>query len=96
MASAASACGLSYGYFSTLFSTYMKTSFSSYLRTVWVNASQPLLLSTYKSITEIALDIGFSSASHYIQAFRQQMVLSPGQFRRAFSSTAPHPAAPGP
>jgi len=87
LASTASACGLSYGYFSSLFSSHMKTSFSSYLRTVRVNASQPLLLSTNKSITEIALEVGFSSASHYIHAFHSQMGLSPGQFRRLFSSS---------
>ena len=85
LASTAAACGLSYGYFSNLFSTCMRTSFSSYLRTVRLNASLPLLLSTDMSITKIALDVGFSSASYYIHAFRAQMGVSPLQFRRSLT-----------
>ncbi|MBO5339455.1 MAG: helix-turn-helix transcriptional regulator [Oscillospiraceae bacterium] len=85
----ARACGLSYGYFSRLFSTYMKTSFNSYVNLVRVERSRQLLVSTDMSITEIALTVGFSSTSHYIQTFRRHQSISPNRYRKLFCSGAP-------
>ena len=39
---------------------------------------------TEKSITEVAMDSGFNSQSHFIRMFRQKESLSPLQFRKHF------------
>jgi AraC family transcriptional regulator len=40
------------------------------------------LLDTQKDLTTIALDLGFSSHSHFTAAFRQKIGFSPSQFRK--------------
>ena len=86
LADAAKECGLSYGYFSRLFNTYMKMSFSDYVNLVRVNHSMQLLASTDVSITEIALECGFSTTSYYIQIFKKHKSISPNRFRKLFRS----------
>lgn len=82
---AAEYCCLSYSYFSRLFSRCMKMSFSHYVNLKRVNQSMKELVLTDRSITEIAMAVGFSSASYYIQTFRTLKNISPNQFRKAFS-----------
>ena len=77
-------CGLSYGYFSRMFNTYMKTSFNDYVNQVRVNESMKLLATTDMSITEIALAMGFSTTSYYIQVFKKLKSISPNKFRKQF------------
>jgi AraC family transcriptional regulator len=45
-----------------------------------------LLLDTDQDVTTIALDLGFSSHSHFTAAFRQTIGLTPNSFRQAASS----------
>lgn len=82
---AAEYCCLSYSYFSRLFSRCMRMSFSHYVNLKRINHSMKELVLTEKSITEIAMSAGFSSASYYIQTFRRMKNLSPKQFRKAFA-----------
>lgn len=82
---AAEYCCLSYSYFSRLFKRCMSMPFSHYVNLERVNHSMKELALTDKSITEIAMAVGFSSASYYIQTFRKFKNLSPNQFRKAFS-----------
>ena len=81
---AAALCGLSYGYLSRLFGKWMNMSFSAYVNHVRVNRSLRLLVSTDMSITQIASELGFSSTSHFILAFRKDHGLSPDKYRRTF------------
>ena len=81
---AAEYCCLSYSYFSRLFKRCMHMPFSHYVNLERVNHSMKELALTDKSITEIAMAAGFSSASYYIQTFRKLKNLSPNQFRKAF------------
>jgi AraC-like DNA-binding protein len=41
-----------------------------------------LLRGSRQSITDIALDLGFSSSQHFSTAFRRQVGCSPGAYRR--------------
>lgn len=84
LSAAAKVCGLSYSYFSRVFNLYMKMSFSDYVNLVRVNQSLRLLSSTDMSITEIALSVGFSSTSYYIQTFKKHKNISPNKFRKMF------------
>ncbi len=81
----ASHCCLSYSYFSRLFKRCMQMPFARYLNLERVNASMQELLLTDKSITDIALGLGFASTSHYIQTFRQLKNISPNRFRKTFA-----------
>lgn len=82
-------CGVSYGYFSRTFNQYMKMSFSDYVNMQRVNHSMQLLASTDMSITEIALQVGFSTTSYYIQTFKKYKSISPNRFRKMYQSKEP-------
>ena len=47
-----------------------------------VNEAEKLLLSTDRSITNIAMSCGFSSTSHFISRFKSHKGMTPGQLRR--------------
>lgn len=79
---AASACGLSYNHFSTSFKKTVGRSFNDYITLIRLNEAEKLLLSSEKSITEIALSCGFSSTSHFISRFKAQKGITPGQLRK--------------
>ena len=82
--SASNALNLSYSYFSRLFNSYMDMSFSDYVNLTRINHSLNALTNSDRSITEIAMEVGFSSSSHYIQTFRKLKNISPYQFRKLF------------
>lgn len=79
---AAAYCGLSYNHFSASFKKTVGRSFSDYLTLIRINEAEKLLLSTEKSITDIALSCGFSSTSHFISRFKEQNGVTPGQLRK--------------
>jgi AraC-like DNA-binding protein len=79
---AAAFCGLSYNHFSASFKKTVGRSFSDYLTLIRINEAEKLLLSTEKSITDIALSCGFSSTSHFISRFKEKNGVTPGQLRK--------------
>ncbi|GGF98357.1 helix-turn-helix transcriptional regulator [Paenibacillus aceti] len=79
---AASLCNMSYSYFSRRFKAIMGKTFTNYLNYIRITEAEKLLLTTDKSMTEIALEVGFSSSSYFIQQFRQYKDISPYQFRK--------------
>lgn len=83
---AARVCNLSYSYFSRIFKRIMKKSFTEYVNYVRITEAQRMLASTDKTITDIALDIGFSTTSYFIDKFKRQVNMTPMQFRRKYMS----------
>lgn len=81
---AAKKCNLSYSYFSRLFKRVMKKSFTEYVNYIRITEAERLLATTSTSITDIALDIGFSTTSYFIEKFKNQVHLTPKQFRQNF------------
>lgn len=79
---AAEKCNLSYSYFSRLFKRVMKKSFTEYVNDIRMNESKRMLVSTSKSVTEIALECGFSTTSYYIEQFKKDMGVTPHKFRK--------------
>ena len=75
-------CGLSPNYFSMLFKKQMNISFRDYLVNIKIAESEKLLLTTSKSITDIATEVGFSTTSHYISLFHKKKGITPAQFRK--------------
>ncbi len=86
-ADVANACGLSYNHFSFCFKNTVGQSFNDYLTMVRINEAGKLLLLSDKSITEIAMQCGFSSSSHFISRFKQYKQITPGKFRSRSQST---------
>lgn len=78
---AARACNLSYSHFSRSFKQAFGIPFSEYLESMRLIEAERVLLTTDKSITEIAADLGFSSASHFIERFKKNYGFPPKNFR---------------
>ena len=81
---AAKVTNLSYSYFSRLFHSVMNTTFTEYLSTVRLAKSEQLLIDTDKSVTDIAIECGFSTTSYFILKFRKKNNISPLGFRKKF------------
>jgi AraC-like DNA-binding protein len=77
-------CNLSYSYFSRLFTKIMKRNFREYLNYVRITKSERLLTLTDLNITEIAMQVGFSTSSYFIQQFKQYKNISPKQYQLKF------------
>lgn len=78
----ASNTGYSTAYFSRLFHKQMGKSFTDYLTAIRVRNVAKRLISTDKSITEIALETGFQYPSNLTAVFREQTGLSPKDYRK--------------
>ncbi len=61
-------------------------SVGEYLRLRRIEKAKDLLVITRRSLTDIALDIGFSHHAHFTATFRRLVGISPSTFRRMFRS----------
>jgi AraC-like DNA-binding protein len=55
----------------------------SYLNRYRVNQAKQLLGEGEKSVTEIAMSVGFSDSSYFGRVFRRQVGVSPDAYRRS-------------
>ena len=72
--------------FSRFFADAAGMSFPAYVRVKRLSRAAALLAQTQLSITQIAVETGFSSASYLILCFRRQYGVTPTQFRRLAES----------
>ncbi|SHO53346.1 AraC family transcriptional regulator [Anaerocolumna xylanovorans] len=77
-------CHMSYSYFSRMFKKVMKKSFKEYLTYVRILKAEKLLISTNSTITEIALETGFTTSSYFISQFKELKNISPKQYRKNY------------
>lgn len=77
----AQVCGVSTVAISRLFNATLKCSFTDYVLSVRLREAERLLLTTDKSVTEIALQVGFSTAAYFIAKFRSAKGVTPYRFR---------------
>lgn len=87
---------MSYSYFSRFFKTVMKQNFSSYVNFVRVSKAEELLTTTDLSITEVALNVGFSTTSYFIEQFKLYKAMTPRHFRHIFNNLESLDVATGP
>lgn len=80
--STAAACGVSRTYLSRCFKRTMKMGFSAYVNEVRLREAERLLLTSTQSVTEIAQEVGFSTASYFIDRFRTLHGVTPHQYRQ--------------
>jgi AraC family transcriptional regulator len=78
----APAAGLSPSRFSQAFLRSVGESPRGYLRRRRVELAQNLMLSTRKSLAEIALECGLCDQSHLTKSFRRVVGMSPNAWRR--------------
>ncbi len=77
----ARAVGISENYFSSFFAKHLRRSFANYLTEFRINQSCILLETTELSVTDIALECGFSTPSYYIQSFRKLKKITPYRYK---------------
>jgi AraC family transcriptional regulator len=61
-----------------------------FLIDVRLRVARDLLASTDRTVTEIALDVGFQQASHFIRTFHRAVGLPPAAYRRQLRAAPPH------
>ena len=71
--------------FSRFFSNALGMTLPSYIRQRRLGRAATMLVSNEQSITEIALECGFSTASYLIACFKSQYGVTPSRFRRLYT-----------
>ncbi|MEG2251834.1 MAG: AraC family transcriptional regulator [Clostridia bacterium] len=77
-------CHMGDSTFSRFFARTLGQSFPIYLGKVRLAKGAAKLAESGLSITEIALECGFSSASYFSQCFREQYLMTPTQYRQMY------------
>ena len=81
----ADAVRLSKSHFSRAFSASVGEPPARYLRRYRVRRAREMMLSTCKSLSEIALACGFADQAHFTRVFSRMVGVSPAAWRRTFS-----------
>lgn len=74
---------LSEDYLTSCFREELGVTPIAYINRYRVNQAKRLLIESGKSITEIALDVGFSDSGYFSRVFRREVGLSPDAYRKA-------------
>ena len=77
-----SALGFNQSYFCRNFKKNFGMSFSSYLNSYRISKSRKFLEEGGKTITQIAYDVGFSSATAYSKYFKKQFGILPSEYKK--------------
>lgn len=77
----ATALGFSPYALSRAFSSVLHTNFNGYLNGIRLSYARERLENSDRPITEIALDSGFSSLRTFNRVFREQLSMSPREYR---------------
>lgn len=74
-------CGLSRSHFHALFKQETGQTFVDYLSTLRCNRAAELLVTTDRTVLEIATECGFNNLSHFYHVFRRKYGTSPARYR---------------
>ena len=77
---AAEICNMSYSYFSRQFKKIMGKTFIEYLNHIRIREAEKLLMGSDMNVTQIAMAVGFASASYFIKQFRRIKGVTPKRF----------------
>ena len=75
--------GFSVNYFSRVFHSFSGIAFSEYLNTVPLQQAKKLLLATNMNVTEIGLECGFNTLTHFLRQFKKKYQMTPLQMRKS-------------
>lgn len=76
---------MSYHHFSRTFKKVTGRNFLQFVIDKRIDVAKNLLLTTSQSVTDIAQKTGFSSASHFIAAFKQRVGMTPNKYKKSIS-----------
>lgn len=79
-------------YLSRYFQRMLGTTFTNYLASIRLGSAYGELISTEKTITQIALDNGFRSTNAFIKYFKERYGDTPGKLRRDLENQAATPS----
>ncbi|PKM55867.1 MAG: AraC family transcriptional regulator [Firmicutes bacterium HGW-Firmicutes-5] len=79
-------CAVSYSYFSRFFKSAMNRNFSAYVNFIRISKAESLLTTSELSVTDIALNVGFSTTSYFIEQFKLYKNMTPKRFRNNFQT----------
>lgn len=74
--------GMSECHFSRLFKRATGHSPSQYFIKLRITKARQLLIETDRSIIDIGMDVGYSSASHFAQVFKREAGVPPSHYRK--------------
>lgn len=80
--------GISSRYLRKYFSTVIGMSCSDYITLLRINRAKELLWETRKSITEIALTVGYGTIQYFNRVFKSRVGMSPTEYRATWRDTA--------
>lgn len=58
---------------------------SQFIREIRLNKAKELITNSNKTISEVAYEVGFTSATYFNRCFNKQFACSPGEFRSSFN-----------
>jgi AraC-like DNA-binding protein len=76
--------GLSESHILRLFKQYLSCSPFQYISRLRLSAATDALIQTDRTITEIALDLGFNDSNYFTRSFRKHLGLSPREYRNKY------------
>ncbi|MBQ9985934.1 MAG: helix-turn-helix transcriptional regulator [Oscillospiraceae bacterium] len=82
IAELASTVGMSEVYFRKLFKSQFGTSPSQYITSLRLNNAKELMLSTFMTLEDCALESGFSSLQYFCRVFKKATGLTPFNYRK--------------
>ena len=85
----AEAVEMSESHFSRLFKRTTGVSPSQYFIRLRTSKAQQLLRETTRSVIDIGLEVGYTSASHFAHVFRKETGLTPQEYRQAEPRSSP-------
>jgi AraC-like DNA-binding protein len=75
---------LSYSHFARLFKAMMHIPFTDYLHCVRIQKAEQKLVDSERSISEIAISVGYNDTSYFIKIFKRFKGISPNQYRKIY------------
>lgn len=85
---AAALANMSDGHFSRIFKGAVGMTFTQYVKNIKCIKAERLLKCTDMSVTEIAYELGYATASHFIEDFKKEKHISPKHYRKEAAKSA--------
>lgn len=83
-------CNVSARYLNTLFQTALETSLSHFIVSFRIDKAIELILEKTFTLSEIAVNVGFSSLQHFSKTFKNELGLSPKSYQTLVTSMRNH------
>ena len=69
-------------YFSSVFKQMTGKTFTEQLNSIRINKAKEMLMDHSKTVSMIALELGFTDSAYFDRVFKKEVGISPGKFRK--------------